>query len=446
MEAVWKKVKSAIKKRIPGHSYQMWIEPLKVQQAKDSAWVVYCPNFFSRKRVQGLYGAMIQQAIQIELGRECDLLFKITDKSNGPKPKVAEDLQLPLPNDNVSQYNGRFLRRDFTFDQFVVGSSNDFAYTASLALASRRDTQQNALFLLSKTGMGKSHLSQAIGHHVMSSHPNDRIYYITAEDFSNEMVRAFRHNAIDKFKKKYRTQCDVLLLEDIHYLSGKERTQIELALTLDTLFESGKRIIFSSCYLPAEIPKLNDKLRSRLSCGLISAIEPPNFRTRVRILQKKVEMYEYRLPENVIHYLAGELTDDVRQLESGLNGVAAKSSLMGIPVDVELAESVVKNIVRQRKLITIGVIKKLVCKYYNISSEEIISKSRKQTLVRPRQMAIYLARRFTDAPLQTIGKSFNRYHATALHSIGCIERGLKQDNSIQKQVGFFCQKLESDKF
>jgi chromosomal replication initiator protein len=260
------------------------------------------------------------------------------------------------------------------------------------------------------------------------------------------MVRAFRHNAIDKFKKKYRTQCDVLLLEDIHYLSGKERTQIELALTLDTLFESGKRIIFSSCYLPAEIPKLNDKLRSRLSCGLISAIEPPNFRTRVRILQKKVEMYEYRLPENVIHYLAGELTDDVRQLESGLNGVAAKSSLMGIPVDVELAESVVKNIVRQRKLITIGVIKKLVCKYYNISSEEIMSKSRKQTLVRPRQMAIYLARRFTDAPLQTIGKSFNRYHATALHSIGCIERGLKQDNSIQKQVGFFCQKLESDKF
>ncbi len=446
MEAVWKKVKSAIKKRIPGHSYQMWIEPLKVQQAKDSAWVVYCPNFFSRKRVQGLYGAMIQQAIQIELGRECDLLFKITDKSNGPKPKVAEDLQLPLPNDNVSQYNGRFLRRDFTFDQFVVGSSNDFAYTASLALASRRDTQQNSLFLLSKTGMGKSHLSQAIGHHVMASHPNDRIYYITAEDFSNEMVRAFRHNAIDKFKKKYRTQCDVLLLEDIHYLSGKERTQIELALTLDTLFESGKRIIFSSCYLPAEIPKLNDKLRSRLSCGLISAIEPPNFRTRVRILQKKVEMYEYRLPENVIHYLAGELTDDVRQLESGLNGVAAKSSLMGIPVDVELAESVVKNIVRQRKLITIGVIKKLVCKYYNISSEEIISKSRKQTLVRPRQMAIYLARRFTDAPLQTIGKSFNRYHATALHSIGCIERGLKQDNSIQKQVGFFCQKLESDKF
>jgi chromosomal replication initiator protein len=447
MEAVWKKVKSTIKKRIPGHSYQMWIEPLKVQKTEDSACVVYCPNFFSRKRVQGLYGAMIENAIKTELGQDCDLMFKISNKSSGsPPPKIAEDLQLPLPNDNFLPSIGRFLRRDFTFDQFVVGSNNDFAYSASLALASRRDSMQNALFLLSKTGMGKSHLSQAIGHHVMSIQPKDRIYYVTAEDFSNEMVRAYRHNAIDKFKEKYRNQCDVLLLEDVHYLSGKERTQIELALTLDTLFESGKRIIFSSCYLPAEIPKLNDKLRSRLSCGLISAIEPPNFRTRVRILQKKIGMYDYRLPENVIHYLAGELTDDVRQLESGLNGVAAKSSLLGIPVDVQLAESVVKNIVRQRKRITIGVIKKLVCKYYNISLDEIASKSRKQNLLRPRQMAIYLARRFTDAPLQTIGKSFNRYHATALHSINCIDRGLKQDSTIKKQVGFFCQKLESGKF
>ncbi len=446
MEAVWKKVKTAIKKRIPNHSYKMWIEPLKVQKSEDNTWVVYCPNFFSRKRVQGLYGSIIQHNMQTELGQDCELLYKISNQSNGSKTKVAKELQLPLPNDNVRPCNGRFLRRDFTFDQFVVGRNNDFAYSASLALASRRDVQQNALFLLSKTGLGKSHLSQAIGHHILSIHPSDRVYYITAEDFSNEMVRAYRHNAIDKFKEKYRSRCDVLLLEDVHYLSGKERTQIELALTLDTLFESGKRIIFSSCYLPAEIPKLKDKLRSRLSCGLISAIEPPDFRTRVRILRKKVGTYDYQLSDSVIQYLAGELTDDVRQLESGLNGVAAKSSLLGLTADIKLAESVVKNIVRQRKRITIDVIKKLVCKYYNVSQEEIMSRSRKQTFVRPRQMAIYLARRYTDAPLQTIGKSFNRYHATALHSINCIERGLKQDSSIHKQVSFFRKKLESGKF
>jgi len=446
MEAVWNKVKSTLKKRIPAHSYKMWIEPLKVGQSDNDSLIVFCPNFFSRKRVQGLYGEMLKIALETVLGHECGLLFEISNKVDEPKSKGGVELQLPLPNDNVRPYNGRFLRRDFTFDLFVVGSNNDFAYSASLALASRKNAQQNALFLLSKTGMGKSHLSQAIGHHVMSIHPTDRVYYITAEDFSNEMVQAYRHNSIDKFKDKYRNHCDVLLLEDVHYLSGKERTQIELALTLDTLFESGKRIIFSSCYLPADIPKLNDKLSSRLSCGLISTIDPPNFRTRVRILQKKVWANSYQLPDNVIHYLADELTEDVRQLESGLNGVAAKSSLLGIPIDLKLAESVVKNIVRQRKRITIDVIKKLVCKYYNVGLDDIASRSRKQHLVRPRQIAIYLARQYTDAPLQAISKSFNRYHATALHSINCIERGLKQDSAIQKQVGFFRHKLETGKF
>ncbi|MDX1784307.1 MAG: DnaA/Hda family protein, partial [Aequorivita vladivostokensis] len=182
MEAVWKKVKTAIKKRIPNHSYKMWIEPLKVQKSDDNTWVVYCPNFFSRKRVQGLYGSIIQHNIQTELGQDCILLYKISNQSNGSKPKVTKELQLPLPNDNVQPCNGRFLRRDFTFDQFVVGASNDFAYSASLSLASRREHQQNALFLLSKTGMGKSHLSQAIGHHVLSEYPDERVYYITAED------------------------------------------------------------------------------------------------------------------------------------------------------------------------------------------------------------------------------------------------------------------------
>jgi chromosomal replication initiator protein len=335
------------------------------------------------------------------------------------------------------------LRKDFTFDHFVVGANNDFAYSASLSLASRRGRQQPPLFLLSGTGLGKSHLSQAIGHHILNQTPDERVYYMTAEDFSNEMVQSFRHDAIAKFKSKYRQHCDVLVLEDVHYLTGKERTQIELAMTLDALYESGKRIIFSSCYLPGEIPKLHDKLRSRLSCSLISAIEPPNFRTRVRILQKKAALYDYRIPQEVINYLACELVEDVRQLESGLNGLAAKSSLLGVAIDLPLAESVLRHIAAQRKKITIEVIKKLVCKYYNVSIEDIVSRSRRQNLVRARKMAIYLARRFTDSPLQAIGKNFNRYHATALHSIQCIEKGLKQNSSIRQQVEFFRQKLES---
>jgi chromosomal replication initiator protein len=442
MEAVWNKVKSALQKQIAHHSFRMWIEPLELSRGKKDTWEVSCPNFFSKKRVQDQYGSMIESELQRALGDSCQLAFNVSKNNGKPKATNHGKQQIPLPNDYMRPHSGRHLRRDFTFDHFVVGGNNDFAYSASLSLASRRDAQQNALYLLSKTGMGKSHLSQAIGHHVLSEYPDDRVYYITAEDFSNEMVHAFRHDSIDKFKGKYRRQCDVLLLEDVHYLGGKERTQIELALILDALFEAGKRIIFSSSYLPADIPKLNDKLRSRLACGLISNIDPPNFRTRVRILSKKALINGYKIPQNVIQCLAGELNEDVRQLESGLNGVAAKSSLMGVPIDVGLAESVIKNIVRQRKSITINSIKKMVCKYYKVNLNDLMSRSRKQSLVRPRQMAIYLARHYTDNPLEAIGKAFNRYHATALHAIKCIERGIKEKGSVKRQVEFFRQKLE----
>ena len=446
MKAIWKEAKAAIKLRVPSHCFRMWIEPLRLSTIDNNCFSLVSPNHYSKKRVLDNYGDLIATELSRVAGRSCRCLIEVSATKALPRKKTNEDFQLSLPNMNVRPHTGRFLRKDFTFDHFVVGGSNDFAYSASLSLASRKNSLQNTLFLLSRTGMGKSHLSQAIGNYILSDHPTDRVYYTTAEDFSNEMVHAYRNDAINSFKGKYRNQCDVLLIEDVHHLSGKERTQIELSLTLDTLFNSDKKIIFSSCYLPADIPKLNDKLRSRLSCSLISNIEPPDFKTRVRILHKKANLNRCNIPEDVIHYLAGELTEDVRQLESGLIGVTAKSSLLGMPVDLGLAESVVRNIVRSRKNITIDAIKKLVCKYYSISIKEIVSSSRKQSIVRPRQIAIYLSRRYTDAPLQAIGKSFNRYHATALHSISVVERVLKENGPIQKQVELLCQKLESGKY
>jgi chromosomal replication initiator protein len=446
MKKAWNEVKASIKSRIPGHSFWMWIEPLQIARSDEGRIVLYSPNFFSRKRVLEHYGALIESEIKKVLGKSCRLSIEISATNTLPKPKADQNPQLLLPNINVCPNNGRLLKKDFTFDRFVVAENNNFAYSASLSIASQKNGSQNALFLLSKTGMGKSHLCQAVGHHILSVYPSDRVYYMTAEDFSNEMVDAYQHNSINAFKQKYRNQCDVLLLEDVHYLRGKDRTQIELALTLDTLFEAGKKIIFSSCYLPAEIPKLDDKLRSRLSWSLISNIDPPDFRTRVRILEEKASFNGYAVPEEVIHYLATELTDDVRQLESGLIGVTAKSNLLGAPIELGLAESVVKTIARQRKNITIDVIKKLVCKHYNISISDIVSRCRKQSIVRPRQIAIYLSRRYTDFSIQVIGKSFNRYHATALHSIGVVEQGIKENGPLQKQVEFLCKKIDSGKF
>ncbi|MBU4185825.1 MAG: chromosomal replication initiator protein DnaA, partial [Proteobacteria bacterium] len=378
---MWEEVKSSIKKQIPGHSYRMWIEPVEFIEFKGSCVVLSCANAFSKKHILEQYGSIIASEIKRASGKEYNLGLEISCKNFKKENsgfKKDNSIQLPLPGVNARPYNGRLLRRDFTFDQFVVGNNNDFAYLAALSLASKKNLQQNSLFLLSKTGMGKSHLSQAIGHHIISQYPTEHVYYITAEDFTNEMVDAFRNGLIDKFKKKYRNECDVLLLEDVHCLSGKERTQIELAFILDYLFEADKKIIFSSCYLPSDIPKLNEKLVSRFSYGVISNIDSPSFRTRVRILQKKSENNGYNLPEEVIDYLASELTEDVRQLEGGLIGVTAKSSILGVPIDLNLAKSVTQNIIRQRNSITIDIIKKLVCKHFDISIKDIVSSSRKQ--------------------------------------------------------------------
>jgi chromosomal replication initiator protein len=445
MQELWNKVKITVKQCLPSHSYRMWIEPLAFKSCTNGSLVLTAPNFFSRKRVTDHYSQLLERVASEVAGWRCRVRIEI-----GDTPAAAEALplarQLPLPDTGPRFHNGRLLRRDFTFDQFVVGTNNDFAYSAALSLAAGRRGSQNALFLISRPGMGKSHLAQAVGHHILTQSRTEQVFYTTAEDFTNEMVQAFQTDRVPQFKEKYRNGCDVLLLEDVHYLTGKERTQIELAQTLDSFQESGKKIIFSSCCLPSEIPRLNDKLCSRLSNGLISKIDPPNFRTRVRILHKKAAARGHQLPEDVIQYLASELQDDIRQLESGLVGVTAKSSLLGVPIDISLAENVVGTLIRTRKSITIEAIKQIVCRQYRISTMDVVSRSRKKCHVRPRQVAIYLARRYTDAPLEAIGRSFSRYHATVMHSIRCVEQGMKGDAALRRQVELIGERLEAGDF
>lgn len=450
METLWEEAKAAIKKRVPDHIYSMWIEPMELDRYHADNIVLACPNFFSKKRVQERYGALIESEIASAWGSACKVSIEVSQKKCAPSKQKTEKTsftgqQLSLPNLNKRPETGRFLRSGFTFDNFVVGNNNDYAYSAALSLASQNTKVQRSLFLISKTGMGKSHLSQAIGHYILSQYPSERVFYITAEDFTNDMIHAFQNNSFSKFKNKFRNHCDALVIEDIHFLSGKERSQVELASALDYLVELEKKIIFTSCYAPADIPKMSDTLKSRLSFGLISNIEAPDFNTRIRILKKKSKENGYNIPVEVTNYLAGELYDNVRQLESGLIGVAGKSSLLGMPIDLSLAESIVKTIKTKCKMITIDSIKKLVCKYFDISIKDIVSLSRKQRIVRPRQIAMYLSRKYTDQPLQTIGKSFNRYHATAIHAIATIERELKEKNMVYKQVDYLCQKLKNGK-
>jgi chromosomal replication initiator protein len=349
-----------------------------------------------------------------------------------------------LPNIHKPSHAGQIFQKGFTFDQFVVGKSNEFAYNASLSMAADKKLTGNNLYIVSKTGLGKSHLSQAIGHQILHMMPQKRIYYVTAENFANEMIQSLQQKKMNQFKEKYRQICDVFILEDIHFLSGKDHTQDELSFTLDSLLGFNKKIIFTSTYSPNEIPKLHDNLSSRLSAGLITQIESPDYDTRFRILQQKASLNGYMIPEEVNHYLATELTKNVRQLESALIGVAARSSLMGNSINLKLAEDVIGNISQDQKEITMDTVKKLVCKHYKVTGDEIISKSRKKAIVIPRQICMYLCRKYTDHSLGEIGKSFRRHHATAFHSVTTIEKKMKQNSNIKRQVSYLCDRLDGD--
>lgn len=443
MPSAWNQVKTQIHKKIPHHSFMVWIEPLEWRGVRDHEVVLECPSTFARKWVNNHYIDLIQAEIERVCEAPYSISLKVSEDSRGNGDCPVTDNQLHLPHLTRWQNGPQILKRDFTFDHFVVGSSNDFAYKAALDLASGGDRYHDTLFLLSKTGLGKSHLSNAVGNHILSENAAVRVCYVTAEEFTNGMVQALRHGTIENFKEKYRRQCDVLLLEDVQFLSGKEKTQHELGYTLDALLGGDKKLIFTGTHLPDEIPKLDGKLASRLSSGVISTIEKPDLETRIRIIQKKAVLKSVNIPQEVAEYLASELSDNVRQLESGVIGVAAKASLLKLPINIDLAESVVKNIASRSRKITVKSIQKLVCKHYRVSMEELVSRSRKRAIVQPRQIAMFLARRHTDESFQAIGRNFNRYHATTLHAIGAVERLMKEQGAVQKQVEYLSGKLES---
>lgn len=459
LELFWEEVKCQIKKTLPDHSYRMWIDPIELLEHDGHHVKLSSPNLYSVKRLKDNYLPIFIEEFSKLGHNDIQIEFKVASfekgvsrknfKKSGSYPALAlkskNSKQMHLPGLNVRFNNGRLLKKGFTFDDFVVGNNSDFAYSASLSLAHGKQNGSNILYLLAKTGLGKSHLSQAVGHHIVTHSQSKTVYYVTAEDFTNEMIYSIKTNTIDQFKERYRKKCDVLILEDIHFLAGKDATQKELAITLDYLFEADKKIILSGYELPDNIPKLNDQLKSRLTLGLVTEISAPDYETRVRILKKKSKAFGYAIPKEVTEYIAQELSDNVRQLESGLFGVAAKGQLMGYDIDIELAKSVLANIINIKKRITIESIKKMICDEFSISEKEIVSASRHQRIVKPRQIAIFLSRKYTDQPIKTIGSSFNRYHATAIYSINAIEKELKQKTVLFEQINYLSKKIEAGK-
>ncbi|MDZ4345578.1 MAG: chromosomal replication initiator protein DnaA, partial [Candidatus Binatia bacterium] len=316
----------------------------------------------------------------------------------------------------------------YTFENFVIGASNQFAHAASMAVASQPGDHYNPLFIYGGVGLGKTHLINAIGHKAVNKFPAAKVCYLSSESFMNELISSLRRDRMDEFKTKFRN-VDVLILDDVQFLAGKERTQEEFFHTFNSLYEARKQIVITSDKFPKEIPGLEDRLRNRFEWGLIADIQPPDMETRVAILQKKAEVEKVVLPHDVAIFLASNIDSNVRELEGALTRLGAFASLTRSNITVELAKEVLKNTLKgaDREL-TIEGIQKTICDYYNIKIGDLKAKRRTKNIVIPRQVAMYLCRKYTETSFPAIGDKFGgRDHSTVIHASKTIEKKIKQD-------------------
>ena len=432
----WTDLKDDLRKRLDTEDFQVWIEPLKLLSQENTRLVVGCPNAFHRRWLQDHYLPVMRQAaaareITAQICLEVAPCAALETKPCAPRQMELPQMVWALP----------LLNQRFVFDNFVSGVENEFALAAAKALANGQRLFSNTLFLVSDTGLGKSHLTQAVGHHVLHNAGQTKVAYLTAEDFANQMISSLRKKKIEDFKDRYRRDCSLLLLEEVQFLTGKEKTQDELAYTLDALADAGKRVIFTSSQPPQELKGLKPGLKSRLSAGMTVPIGPPDQATRVRILKRQAEAEGVDIASEVLEYLAQEITGDVRPLLSALVGIMAKGSLTKRPMDLALAAEIMGQMNQQRKKITLGQIRDLVAKTYGLDVAALVGKSRRKDITRPRNLAMFLCRRHTDSSYAVIGRLFNRDHATAMYGVDQIDRGLNLDPKLPQEIAYLEQRL-----
>lgn len=445
MTGIWNDVKDQLRRSIPKKSYSLWISPLTLLDGHDGRLVLGCPNKFSLNWILENYRTLIESKLQEVSNGEYTFSLQVSaEKREKPiNETIVPPKQLTLPDiPQSSKFASRPLNCEFTFDRFVVGKCNQFAYSAAKALATEASLPYSSLFMLSNTGLGKSHLSQATGHAILEQNPNTRVYYVTAEDFVNEMITSLKNNRIEEFKNKYRRSCDVLLLEEVHFLSGKDKTQLELAHTLDALLNSHKRLMFTSSLLPKDIPNMSKALTSRFTSGIITTLETPDYHTRIKILEKKSAEQKLDLSQDIIHILAKHLTGDIRQIESALRCLKAQSQLLKEKITPDLVKEILKTHVPVHQSTGMEQAKDLVCRYFRVDPLILKSKSRKKIHAYPRNVYVYLCRHYTDRTVEEIGKSINRSHSTVVYAYETIERKMKTDQKIKNQVCFLGEKLK----
>jgi chromosomal replication initiator protein len=444
-EAIWVKAIDSLKERVGQQNFEIWIKPISFLSMDEDKVQLEVPNRFFKEWISEHFASQIQGAITDLTQKGCHLHFRIRNE----KIEKKEATTSPVEKKDGQRLHAQhpLFTPKYTFDHFVVGASNQFANAACLAVANLPAKNYNPLFIYGGVGLGKTHLLHAIGNHIIQQRilPDvKKICYMSSEEFTNELINSIRYEKMDEFRNKFR-KMDILLIDDIQFIAGKERTQAEFFHTFNSLYEARKQIVVTSDKFPKDIPNFEERLRSRFEWGLIADIQPPDVETKVAILKKKAEMENIPLPNDVAFFLASQIDSNIRVLEGSLIRIGAFSSLTKTPVDIQTAKEVLKNIIKPKEeIISIDSIQKVVSNFFNIKISDLKVKRKYKGNVLPRQVAMYLARKLTTASLIEIGDKFGgKDHSTVLHSIKKVEEKMSKESSFKEMIDTLFGRIKS---
>jgi chromosomal replication initiator protein len=427
-ESLWGEVAGRLKGALNDTTYRTWFADAGGVELTDDAFVVGVPNDFTREWIEAHFLGLIGAAVRDTMGEERRIHLSVTNRSGA----AVTDTEPPRPAPETGGLNPKY-----TFDLFVIGSSNRFAHAAALAVAEAPAQAYNPLFIYGGTGLGKTHLLQAIAQYVAEHSRELSVRYVTSETFMNDFINSLRDKRIEGFKQRYRNY-DVLLIDDVQFFEHKERIQEEFFHTFNSLYEAGAQIVLSSDRKPRDIATLEERLRSRFEWGLITDIQPPDLETRIAILRKKVKTDAIQVQDpQVLTFIAGRVSTNIRELEGALTRVVAFSSLTGRPMTADLAQDVLRDVFPQGEAAAVSIkrIQELVSDRFGLTLDELCGDRRSQNIVYPRQVAMYLSRELTDSSLPKIGKEFGgRDHTTVIHATQKVARLIKEDRSVWNLV------------
>jgi chromosomal replication initiator protein len=439
IEKIWDKSLSKIAEKVGDSTFDLWFKPIKLLQLKDKTILLEIPNRFFRDWIEDNYPTIIADAVESILGYPLTVKYKTAEKEDAALRMMDSRLE---NRRNKLASRGIYLNPRYTFDTFVVGPSNQFAHAAAIRVGENPGYAYNPLFIYGGVGLGKTHIINAIGNAIVDKNPGMIVCYVSAEQFTNEVISSIRHEKMAELKEKYRN-VDVLLIDDIQFISGKTTTQEEFFHTFNSLYEKQRQIVISSDRSPMEIADITDRLRSRFSMGLIADIQPPEVETKVAIIYKKADTEKLSINDEVAYFIATKIKSNIRELEGCLIKLGAHASLTGMPIDINMAKNVLKDLISEDdKPITIETIQKAVCEYFGVKAQELKTKKRTKEVANARQIAMYIAKQHTQLSLSEIGRCFGgKDHATVIYACKQIEDRRSRDENLNKSIENINKKL-----